>query len=133
MVVPIRGGRAEAARQLVEEGPPFDLEHLGSSGKRGCRRALAKPASAERGRALARHSRRPATARHRAIRLDAPELTNSRQPSSEAETDPAPPARPTRRLAQAKHPRRPLAVDDRQVMDAVLGHHCHCRLDRRVG
>ena len=35
--------------------------------------------------------------------------------------------------AQAKHPGRPLAVDDRQVMEAVLGHHGHGRLDRRVG
>jgi hypothetical protein len=25
VVVPIRGGRAEAARQLVKEGPSFDL------------------------------------------------------------------------------------------------------------
>jgi hypothetical protein len=29
VVVPIKPGRAEAARQLVEEGPPFDLERLG--------------------------------------------------------------------------------------------------------
>jgi hypothetical protein len=29
VVVPIRRGTAEAARQLVEEGPPFDLERLG--------------------------------------------------------------------------------------------------------
>jgi hypothetical protein len=29
VVVPIRRGRAEAARQLVEEGPPFDPERLG--------------------------------------------------------------------------------------------------------
>jgi len=29
VVVPIKRGSAEAARQLVEEGPPFDLERLG--------------------------------------------------------------------------------------------------------
>jgi hypothetical protein len=29
VVVPIRRGTAEAARRLVEEGPPFDLEQLG--------------------------------------------------------------------------------------------------------
>ena len=29
VVVPIRRGTAEAARQLVEEGPPFDVEGLG--------------------------------------------------------------------------------------------------------
>jgi len=29
VVVPIRGGTAEAARRLVEEGPPFDVEGLG--------------------------------------------------------------------------------------------------------
>jgi hypothetical protein len=29
VVVPIRRGTAEAARRLVEEGPPFDVEHLG--------------------------------------------------------------------------------------------------------
>jgi hypothetical protein len=29
VVVPIRRGAAEAARRLVEEGPPFDLEELG--------------------------------------------------------------------------------------------------------
>jgi hypothetical protein len=51
---------------------------------RARRRALAKPASAERGRALARDSRRPTAARRGAIRLDADELTNSRQPLSSA-------------------------------------------------
>jgi hypothetical protein len=29
VVVPIRRGTAEAARRLVEEGPPFDVERLG--------------------------------------------------------------------------------------------------------
>jgi hypothetical protein len=29
VVVPIRRGTAEEARRLVEEGPPFDVEHLG--------------------------------------------------------------------------------------------------------
>jgi hypothetical protein len=29
VVVPIKRGTAEAARQLVEEGPPFEIEHLG--------------------------------------------------------------------------------------------------------
>jgi hypothetical protein len=29
VVVPIRRGTAEAARRLVEEGPPFDVEGLG--------------------------------------------------------------------------------------------------------
>ena len=101
--------------------------------RRGRRRALAEPASAERGRALARHSRRPAATRRGAVRLDAAELTNSSQPSSEAETDPAPPARLARRLAKAEHPRRPLVLDDRQVVEPVLGHHGHCRLDRRGG
>jgi hypothetical protein len=31
VVVPIRRGTAESARRLVEEGPPFDVEGLGSS------------------------------------------------------------------------------------------------------
>jgi hypothetical protein len=29
VVVPIKRGEAEAARQLVEEGPPFEIEDLG--------------------------------------------------------------------------------------------------------
>jgi hypothetical protein len=101
IVVPIRRGTAESARRLVEEGPPFDVERLGlerhhvfvserevvflfegRQRNRGRRCALPEPACAQRGRALARHSCRPAPARRGAIRLDADELTNSSQPLS---------------------------------------------------
>jgi hypothetical protein len=97
VVVPIRRGTAESARRLVEEGPPFEVERLGlerhhvfvserevvflfegRQRNRGPRRALAQPASAEGGGALARHSRRPTAACRGALRLDAPELTKSR-------------------------------------------------------
>jgi hypothetical protein len=76
-VVPIRRGTAEAARRLVEEGPPFDVERLGlerhhvfvserevvfffeGDSATAAVDALSKePECAEGGGALARHSRR---------------------------------------------------------------------------
>src|SRR5512132_4597696 len=40
VVVPIRRGTAEAARRLVEEGPPFDVERLGLERHHGWRGIL---------------------------------------------------------------------------------------------
>lgn len=155
VVLPIRRGSAEAARRLVEEGPPFDVGLRFRATPRlrqrargrvllrrrqrrgGGRCPLAESTSAERRGALARDSRRPAAAGRRAIRLDADKLT--RRPSSidgwpsKPETDPEAPARLTRRLAQPHHPDRPFVIDDRQVVEPVLGHQGHRRLDRRGG
>jgi hypothetical protein len=47
--------------------------------------------------------------------------------------DPGPGGRLTRRLAQAKHPDRPFVLDHGQVVEAVLGHQGHSRLDWRGG
>ena len=152
VVVPIRRGSADAARRLVEEGPPFDPERLGlerhhvfvserevvfffegDSAGAAVDALSRNPRVLNTAVTLAGHSRRPAATRRGAVWLDAAELTNSSQPSSEAETDPAPRARLARRLAKAEHPRRPLVLDDWEVVEPVLGHHGHCRLDRRGG
>jgi hypothetical protein len=116
VVVPIKRSAAEAARRLVEEGPPFDVEGLGLERHH---------VFVSEGEVVFFFEGDNASAA-----VDA--LLRSWSPS-EPEPDPRPRVCPTRCLAQAKHPNRPFVLHDGQVVEAVLGHQSHRRLDWRGG